>query len=648
MATFQITGPDGKKYRVSGENAEGALAALQQHLGSNSAPQPQETTSAPVNSSAYPVDASTVFVDDMLFGLPGKASAALNAAVRAPFTDKTFGEEYDTIRGNYQAGRQRYADEHPVANTAASLGGSIFGAAKLMPAGLNATRFVPQTWSGAQKLAGMTAASAAEGGVMGGLSAYGHDEDIGKGAGIGAVIGGVAYPVTQLGAALGKTVGGVFGIGNRGRANDYLAELVERSGKSATDIADDLARAQADGQSVYTIADALGTPGQKALSGIHRSPGEASRIIAETLDSRQAGQGRRIANALSEGFDAPDTAAQRAARLLAERGNAATLNYGAARTSAGTVDPTRAIAAADDFLGAGGSLPRTGMADDSIESAVARARSYLTDGESVLSDFASSFRAKQELDAMIEGAKPAVQRQLIPIRNALDDALEAASPDYANARNVFRQQSKAIDAVDTGRSAAMRGRVEDTIPTFNALSPDEQAAFRAGYADPLIQQTQGAALGVNKARPLINDAAAAEFPAFAAPGRGPQLADRIGRENTMFETRARALGGSRTADNIADMGDVAGVDPTMIGDLMNRRWGALAMRGLQSGVNAAQGRNQAVRDMIVEKLLSNQPSVATDAIANAVSSSARSEEIRKQIVRALMAGGTGLAIGQSQ
>lgn len=38
MANFQITGPDGKQYKVSGENAEGALQALQQHLG-QAAPQ---------------------------------------------------------------------------------------------------------------------------------------------------------------------------------------------------------------------------------------------------------------------------------------------------------------------------------------------------------------------------------------------------------------------------------------------------------------------------------------------------------------------------------------------------------------------------------------------------------------------------------
>ena len=38
MATFEITGPDGKKYWVTGETAEGALSALQKHLGA--APKP--------------------------------------------------------------------------------------------------------------------------------------------------------------------------------------------------------------------------------------------------------------------------------------------------------------------------------------------------------------------------------------------------------------------------------------------------------------------------------------------------------------------------------------------------------------------------------------------------------------------------------
>lgn len=36
MPSFNITGPDGKKYRVTGESAEGALNALKGHLGTAS------------------------------------------------------------------------------------------------------------------------------------------------------------------------------------------------------------------------------------------------------------------------------------------------------------------------------------------------------------------------------------------------------------------------------------------------------------------------------------------------------------------------------------------------------------------------------------------------------------------------------------
>src|SRR6185312_5803687 len=104
---------------------------------------------------------------------------------------------------------------------------------------------------------------------------------------------------------------------------------------------------------------------------------------------------------------------------------------------------------------------------------------------------------------------------------------------------------------------------EDTVPAFNAMSDAEKAGFRTGYADPLIESVQGAAHGVNKARPLINDATAVEFPTFAGSG-GEKLQRQLGRENTMFETRNAALGGSRTADNLADQLDVAAIDPSLI------------------------------------------------------------------------------------
>ena len=79
----------------------------------------------------------------------------------------------------------------------------------------------------------------------------------------------------------------------------------------------------------------------------------------------------------------------------------------------------------------------------------------------------------------------------------------------------------------------MRVWTENTIPAFGALTPEGQAAYRAGYVDPLIEQAQGAAPGVNKAHPLLNDAAQAEAEAIA-PGND-LLQRRLAREQTMFE-----------------------------------------------------------------------------------------------------------------
>jgi hypothetical protein len=45
----------------------------------------------------------------------------------------------------------------------------------------------------------------------------------------------------------------------------------------------------------------------------------------------------------------------------------------------------------------------------------------------------------------------------------------------------FAQATRNIEAVQTGRNAAMRGRAEDTIPAFQALQPEGQAAFRIGF-----------------------------------------------------------------------------------------------------------------------------------------------------------------------
>jgi hypothetical protein len=597
------------------------------------------------------VDASTVFVDEMLFGLPGKAAAGVNALVRAPFTDKSIGEEYNTIRGQYQNARREYADENPVTNTAASIGGAIMGGATGTAAAGNVIgRVAPRLAQVAQGSYGARMATdAVSGAVQGGLSAYGHDQDIGTGAAIGGVAGGLARPVIDAGSAVVRSVGGLAGIGNQSRADSAVTELLRRSDMSPQQVADDLARAAQDGQPEFMVADSLGNSGQRMLSGIARSPGDMRQTIAETLTRRQAGQGERLVNTLAEGFDAPTTANQARAGLTAARTAAADTNYAAARQGAGAVDPTAAIRAADDFLSPGATSVMsntTGIADDSIEGAVRRARGYLTDGNSVISDFDAAFRAKRELDAMIERAQPAVQRTLIPIRNALDDSLASASQPYASARDTFRQQSQAIGAVDEGIAAASaRTRASDNVGRFQGMRPDQQQAFRQGYADPYIARVESASISptTNKARMLMTEKTGQEFPAFAAPGRGEVMGDRIAREQRMFETASQALGGSRTADNLADIADVQSFDPTMIGALLTGNFKGAALQGLQKGINTLQGRNSQTRDMIAQALMQSSPTRANAELARAVASGERLTQAQEAIVRALIAGGSTTA-----
>lgn len=582
-------------------------------------------------------------------GLAGKASAAATAAIRAPFTDKTFSEEYEALNKSIKGARERYQQENPRSSMASAIGGGVIGGGQLMGAAGNlASRAAPGLASRLnQGIVGRTITDTLGGAGFGALSGYGYDEGVGEGALIGGALGAVTRPLLAAGGSVVNSVGGLMGLGNQGRAQTAIADAVARSGRSAQDITDDLARAAQAGQPEYMVADAMGNAGQRMLTGVARSPGDMRQTIAETLQARQAGQGERLVNAVAEGFDAPQTAAQARTAMTGARTAAANANYGAARQAAGTVDPTAAIQAADNFLGTAGSISRTNIADDTVEGAVRRARSFLTDGQNIVNDFDTAFRAKVEIDSMIENARPTVQRELIPIRNALDDALASSSDLYSGARDTFRQQSQAINAIDEGTAAASaRTRAADNIPQFQGMTPEQQGAFRIGYADPIIARLEAASASptTNKARQLLTTKTAQEFPAFAAPGQANQLGERIAREQTMFETANAALGGSRTADNLSDIADVGGFDPTMIGALASGNIKAAALQALTRSANALSGRNTQTRDLIAQALMETAPTRANAQLLQAVQRGENLSRMQQQLIRALITGGTSNAI----
>jgi hypothetical protein len=546
-----------------------------------------------------------------------------------------------------------------LAGTIAEVGGGVVSGSGLANAGMTAARWLAPN-AGLLARSGAAALDAGAMGAAAGAMEGNGLEERGKNAAQGGLLGGIAGGGTTgalglLGSAVSPIVSNIRARMNpEGYGNSQIARAVVESGRTPQQIMDDVALATREGQGMFTVADAMGNPGQRMLSTVTRSPGRGRTDAVEFLEQRQAGQGRRVAGSLAEGFDAPRTAEQTRTRMTQARDAEGDIAYEAARQGAAPVDVSRVVARIDQTLSPGVNQlarPASGIANDSIEGALEGVRAKLTDGRSVQTNFEALQRVRADLrdtiDTAVQTGKGNRARMLGHVLRDLDAAMEAASPGFRQANRNFAQASTDIDAIATGRTAAMRGRPEDTIPAFRQLSARGQDAHRAGYADPLIEAAQTAPIGANKARPLTSDAFRDEVAAMAPQRTQAQMMRRIGRENTMFETRNAALGGSKTADNLADEAAM-GIDPTFVTNILSGNWGGALRSALAAGGNALSGNTAAVREHVGRILLQRGQNANPQALQAMLDEAVRRIEmvqhIAQQLGRAGRGGAGGLAV----
>lgn len=616
---IEVELPDGRVVEINTTDPTVAAQAAQKFL-SSAGPKPDQYQQAAIDEQAdlkaKGIDPGAGLTRRLAHGATLGADSTILAAAMTPLEMFKRGinpkEAY-----NYAKAREDQIMGDARKNTGALgaaaevLGGGVSGAG-LAQGGLTAARFLAPE-AGLLARSGASAADAAGiGAFSGAMEGNGLAErgaNLLKGGLLGGVLGGATPGALALGgAALSPIISNLRArINPEGFARSQVARGVSESRMTPAQIADEIRTAAGEGQGMFTAADAMGNAGQRLLSSTARAPGQARTDVVNFLDNRQAGQGRRISSALAEGFDSPQTAAQTEARLTAQRGADADSAYTAVRNDAGRVDVTPAINNLDRVIGTQPGQILT-PANDSIEAILTPYRQRLARVNP--DDFEAVQRIRGD---MADAAQTAVQggqgNRARLIGNAvrqLDAAMEQASEGYRAANAQFAQASRDINAVQSGRQAATRGRTEDIIPDFQAQSPQGQGAYRAGYVDPLIQQTQGAAFGANKARPLINDAFADEAAAMA-PGN-PLMQRRIGRENTMFQTRNAATGNSKTTENLAD--DAAmGVDPTLVGQVLSGNWTGALRSVIASGSNALSGNTPAVRQAVADILLTRGSNV---------------------------------------
>lgn len=647
MATFELNGPDGAKYRVDAPDETSALQSFRKLTGTpEKAPDKYQQAAQEENANlkAKGIDTGAGYGRQVLQGMTmGGADEAL-AGLSTPLEmikHKTFDprEGYNYAKARENLIMEEARKNNGVLGTAAEIGGGVLTGGAAARAGLTLARpgmgVVGRTLAGGAEGAGY---GALNGALDGGDSFSDRFSGAGKGAAIGAGVGaGIPVAGAAAGAVFGPIVSNIRARFNPGGvADSQLARALMESGQTAPAVENSIQQAAQEGQGGFRVADALGNSGQRMLSTVARAPGAGRQQAVDFLEARQAGQGRRVSNALAEGFDSPQTAAQTEARLTAARDTAADAEYGAVRTDANPVNVVGAIDHIDRIIGTGPGqvLPH---ANDSVEAILRGFRERLARVNP--DDFAAVQRIRGEMsDAANKAARAGEGNKARLVGGAMrqvDHAMEEASAGHLAANRNFAQASRNIDAVQTGRDASMRGRTEDTIPAFQALGPEGQSAYRSGYVDPLIADVQKAAVGANKARPLTSDAFQQEA-GVMAPGN-PLMQRRIGRENTMFETRRQATGGSQTHDNANDA-LAQHVDPSIMASLLSGHPGHAAMHLLRNIGNGLNGYTPAVREQMAQRLLGTDVSPVIQRVAHSI-------ERRGQIARHLLNGvysGTGV------
>lgn len=650
MATFSIQAPDGKAYTIEGDNAEGALAALKKYIGGASGDKYQQAAQADIAAvKAAGGDEGAGLTQRLVHGATLGADSTLLAAAQTPFEMIRHGT-FNPVEGyKYAKAREDQIMSDARQNTgilgagAEALGGAISGAG-LANAGITAGRLLAPNAGLLARSAAAAADAAGLGGVSGAMEGNGIRERFNnavKGAAAGGLIGGLTPGAMALGgAALSPVISNIKArVNPEGFAQGQVARAIHESGLSPDDLATGVQQAAQEGQPQFNLADAMGNPGQRMLSTVARAPGEGRTAVVDALDNRQAGQGRRIANTLSEGFGSRMTPTELRSAMEASRGNVADAEYGTVRNGAGRVDVVPTINNLDSNIGTapGQTLQAP---NDSIESILRPFRERLARVNP--DDFEAVQRIRGDMADAAQSARQGGYgnraRLIGQAVHQLDASMENASQGFRQANANFRQASQDINAIDAGRTAALRGRTEDTIPTFQGQSLRGQQAFRTGYVDPLIEAAQGGAPGVNKARPLLNDAFQQEAAAMA-PGN-PLMQRRIGREQTMFETRNQALGGSRTADNLNDHAAM-GVDPHLVGQIVTGNWHGALRSALSAGHSALTGNTPEVRREVANILLQNGGNISAPRLRDMVNNTVARIQFVQNIARNVGRGAAG-------
>lgn len=432
-----------------------------------------------------------------------------------------------------------------------------------------------------------------------------------------------------------------------------VGKVLEDSGRSSAGVVQDIRDANASGQQ-YTLADAIGTEAQNALRARTKQEGPARQAAAEILTGRTIDAPPRTGYAAGRGLNATKTAEQATEDLIKEGQTKSRPIYDQANDIPtwspklqefyDHKDVKKGLAHGVDIQGR--ENVGTGQPFNPTDAMIT---GFNEAGDPIITgvpNVKTLNTAKIGLDrmieaAMVDGQHTAESRSLLKMKNNMLAEADALNPKYAEARATFRGPMEVKDAVAKGRDWATRGRWEDNMREFDAMSPFEQQGARIGYADAVrgkfegpnpiypsilkekstmgreqldrLSLYQGPRLPVDPA--LRNTPMPAEgYDPYASPPRmpprlqGDQLRQFLNREETMQKTSNMSLGGSPTAEILGDMASPA--ESAAVGvakDVATGNKLGLFKRGVDALERINLGESVEQRTKIVQALMEHEP-----------------------------------------
>lgn len=623
----EIQAPDGSLARFpDGTPDEEIMRVMRETFGG-----PGAGTDGPKENRTSAFQAGIDGVSQGLtFGFSDEIEAGGKAALRKLLGGEgDLGQLYDEGIKNARERIDASAEEHPLAYYGGEIGSSFAVPGGLAKLGIRgAVRAAEGAGVGTRMLAG-----AKEGAAYG--AAYGAGKSEGGleeratgalgGAAFGGAIGGATPAVIDAASAMAQPVVNQARSVLRPQAEAARrvemamdADIAARGAQNVTP--QEIARNQTMGQLIQDgrLGDDLrnidvggGNAHRLARSAANQSP-DAERILHQSNAQRFEGQAGRAVDFLRSLVPTPGSAPQTREALQNAGRRARGPLYDAAYQAGAngiTTPGLRQLANSDAVQAA----MRTAVRNLSNK-AVAHRGGHPQGPQGPTLEFwdqVSRELRDQYTTLSRQGANEAAA-DIQGVRRRLLDELDAAVPEFRQARGVAAQYFRADDALEAGENfASARGNFtpHDARRALGNMSEAEQEAFREGFISRLVDNIERTGDRRNILGRLAESPRAREHIEVAlGPNRARELEAFLYLEQ-LKDLPRQAMGNSTTTKQLMDLGLASGAGVlTSGGDWTDPR--AWIVGGLTYGVQRGRNRvNQDLQRHIAEMLVSTDEAV---------------------------------------